>query len=450
MMNKRVSASLLTLSLTGLLAACGGSGDKADGTGNGSGTNTNPPAQSEKQAEKPKEPITLTFYDPSSNVIVDDFMKTYGEPIMKKFPHITVNYVHSPDTNPAGHVANLIAAQQPIDIYLNADTNHYRLITPFKLEYDLDELIKKHNYDLSRIDPSVLEGVRALGKGKIYALPYKMNVMALMYNKDLFDKFAVPYPKDGMTWDETYELAKVMTRKDGDTQYRGFVTQSYNIAWLNQMSLGFADPVTDKPLFTTDDRWRQFVQNINRFYEIPGNALVENSFRPISNLFLVNKVAAMYAYMIPTNKQEVNWDLVSLPEFDHLRGVGSQAMVTLAYVTSISKHKDDAFEVVAYMTSDEFQMNLSKQANLPVVTTQAVKDAFGQDNPYLQGKNLKALTRNKPAKPFAQSPYQAITNNQLEKTWYKLGKGQMDVNTALREAAEMAEKEIANLKQSGQ
>jgi hypothetical protein len=68
----------------------------------------------------------------------------------------------------------------------------------------------------------------------------------------------------------------------------------------------------------------------------------------------------------------------------------------------------------------------------------------------LQGKNLKALTRNKPAKPFAQSPYQAITNNQLEKTWYKLGKGQMDVNTALREAAEMAEKEIANLKQSGQ
>ncbi|MDF2714217.1 MAG: hypothetical protein K0R28_2265, partial [Paenibacillus sp.] len=31
-----------------------------------------------------------------------------------------------------------------------------------------------------------------------------------------------------------------------------------------------------------------------------------------------------------------------------------------------------------------------------------------------------------------------------------LGKGQMDVNTALRTASEMAEKEIANLKSTGQ
>jgi multiple sugar transport system substrate-binding protein len=123
----------------------------------------------------------------------------------------------------------------------------------------------------------------------------------------------------------------------------------------------------------------------------------------------------------------------------------------LAYVTSISKHKDAAFEAIAYMTSDEYQMSISKQAlGLPVVKTQTVKDAFGIENPNLQGKNLKSLTRNKPAAPFEQSPYQAITNNQLEKIWYQLGKGQMDVNTALRTASEMAEKEIANLKSTGQ
>ncbi|MDF2718562.1 MAG: hypothetical protein K0R28_5487, partial [Paenibacillus sp.] len=87
---------------------------------------------------------------------------------------------------------------------------------------------------------------------------------------------------------------------------------------------------------------------------------------------------------------------------------------------------------------------------LPVVKTQAVKDAFGLENPHLQGKNLKSLSRNKPAAPFQQSAYQAITNNQLEKIWYQLGKGQLDVNTALRNASEMAEKEIANLKSTGQ
>ncbi|MEF3310904.1 ABC transporter substrate-binding protein [Paenibacillus sp. GYB004] len=402
-------------------------------------------------ADKPKEPVTLTFYNPNSGDLKEDWMAQYGNAIQKKFPHITVNYVQSPDTNPAGHLANMISAQEPIDVILNADTNHYRLITPFKFEYDMTELVKKHNFDLNRLEQSTVDAVRALSKGGLYALPFKMNVLSLMYNKDLFDKFGVPYPKDGMTWDETYELAKTMTRKEGETQYRGFLTQSYNIAWMNQMSLGFADPKSDKPLLYSDDRWGQFVRNFNRFYEIPGNALAETNFRGVSNAFLVNKVAAMYAYTIPTTKQDVNWDMVSLPEFSHLRGVGSQAMLTLAYVTSISKHKDDAFEAIAYMTSDEYQMNISKQAlGLPVVKTPAVKDAFGIDNPNLQGKNLKSLTSNKPAAPFQQSAYQAITNNQLEKIWYQLGKGQMDVNTALRTASEMAEKEIANLKSSGQ
>lgn len=67
----------------------------------------------------------------------------------------------------------------------------------------------------------------------------------------------------------------------------------------------------------------------------------------------------------------------------------------------------------------------------------------------MTGKNLKALTKNKPAAPFQQSPYQAITNNQLEKLWYQLDKGQLDINTTLRMADENAVKEIEKLK-SGQ
>ncbi|WP_218103892.1 hypothetical protein, partial [Paenibacillus hemerocallicola] len=80
-----------------------------------------------------------TFYNPNSGDLKDDWMAQYGNAIQKKFPHITVNYVQSPDTNPAGHLANMLAAQEPIDVILNADTNHYRLITPFKFEYDMTE-----------------------------------------------------------------------------------------------------------------------------------------------------------------------------------------------------------------------------------------------------------------------------------------------------------------------
>lgn len=433
---------VLLMAVVSLLAGCSG------GQENKAGQAAEVAAKVE---EKPKEPVTITFYLPYAGDTAT-FMEQYGNAIVKKFPHVTLKVLNSPDTNPAGHLASLLSAQEPIDIFLNGDTNHYRYITPFNFQYDLTELIKKTGYDQSRLEPSTLEAVRALSpKGEIYALPLRMNVMSLLYNKDIFDKFGVPYPTDGMTWDEAYELAKRLTRKEGETQYRGFITQSYSIAWQNQMSLGFADPKTDKPLFYSDERWAQLVKNINRFYEIPGNALVEGSFTGINNLFYKTKVAAMYAASIPGTPQDVNWDLVTLPEFGHLRGVGSQASLTLAYVLSISKHKEQAFEIIAYMTSDEFQTEMAQKAlGLPVITTQSAKDAFGKDNPNLKGKNLKALTKNKPAAPFQQSPYQAITNNQLEKLWYQLGKGQLDINTTLRTADENAVKEIEKLKASGQ
>lgn len=449
-MTKRVSYVFILVFMMIIVAACGSSESNQVQENpvkeNGNSNQQQPQEQpQEEPEEEPRDPVTLTYYSPNSRDTTELFMEQYGNAILAKFPHLTLNFVHSPDTDVYGNLAARLTANEPIDIIVNAD--HYRYIKPFKFEYDLTDLIDKHNYDLANLEPSTVESVRAISDGKLYALPLRMVNQVLLYNKTLFERFGVEYPEDRMTWDEAYQVARTMTRVEGDVQYRGFVTQSYSIAWSNQLSLGFADPETDKPLFYTDDRWAQFVQNINRFYEIPGNALLEGSYTPIHNLFFVDEVAAMYATSVPVTEQTVDWDLVTLPEFDHLPGVGSQASVAMSYVTSISEHKDDAFEVIAYMTSDEFQKMISEKAlGIPVVKSQEVKDAYGKENPFLQGKNLKALTLNSPALPFEQSPYQAITNNQLEKIWYQLGKGEFDVNTALRMAAEMAEVEIEALK----
>jgi hypothetical protein len=80
------------------------------------------------------------------------------------------------------------------------------------------------------------------------------------------------------------------------------------------------------------------------------------------------------------------------------------------------------------------------------VNSQAVKDAFGQDTPFLQDKNVKALMKAKPADPFPGSPYQRTAGVQFEKLMYQLTKGAMDVNTGLRTMAEEAEKEIEKAK----
>lgn len=51
--------------------------------------------------------------------------------------------------------------------------------------------------------------------GNCMRQPVVNNTMSLYYNKDLFDKFGVSYPKDGMTWDEVLELNRQLDKNGG-------------------------------------------------------------------------------------------------------------------------------------------------------------------------------------------------------------------------------------------
>jgi multiple sugar transport system substrate-binding protein len=73
----------------------------------------------------------------------------------------------------------------------------------------------------------------------------------LMYNKEIFDKFNIAFPTDGMTWDQAYAMAVKLTRQDGGVNYRGFGTP--NSVWYNnQLSLQIVNPKTNKASFYTD------------------------------------------------------------------------------------------------------------------------------------------------------------------------------------------------------
>ena len=78
----------------------------------------------------------------------------------------------------------------------------------------------------------------------------------MYYNKDLFDRFGVPYPKDGMTWDEVYALAQKVTRTEGGVAYKGFAFQDFYLFTANQLSLSFVDGKTEKSVVNSDG-WKK-------------------------------------------------------------------------------------------------------------------------------------------------------------------------------------------------
>jgi multiple sugar transport system substrate-binding protein len=261
----------------------------------------------------------------------------------------------------------------------------------------------------------------------------------------------VPFPKDGMTWDETFELAKKMTRKEDNVQYRGFVASHSHMALVNQLSASYVDPQTHKALFVSDPRWAKHAQNLRRFHEIPGNEVDAKTVGAAHTQFTVEKTAAMYvnsldATFLNPDTYGIDMDAVSLPEYSDLRGVGSQLYPTYMSVINSSKNKDAAFEVIACMTSEEYQLIRAKRGLTPIHKSQAVRNALGQDLPYLQGRNPKAFVPQKPAAPSKLTEFNTMANTQFLLELRKYLIGEVDLNTMLRQTDEVVNQKIAEMK----
>lgn len=428
--------AVLVMSLT----ACGGNADPSGG-GKSEGEG------SSKTAVK-KDPIELVVYYPFiQDWSVEDFTKTFAEPIQKKFPHITIKYLFG--GNGGQSVQALLTAGERIDILFTSIGATPGNLLDNNLQYDITDLIKKHNFDLGRLEPSMVDAARKLANGGIYGIPILVPPSAMYYNKDIFDKFGVPYPKDGMTWDDVYELSKKLTRTEGGVQYVALGTSYGHMSLMNQLSIPLVDTATLKATFDTDDRWKQWVENLVRFYKIPGHELKPNQMSEPNerNRFFKDRTVAMWLALTALHKIEevgdMNYDLATYPVFKDKPGVGPQAYPTYFYVTTMSNHKDDAFEVIAYLASDEYQMQRSKEGKfLTVLNNKAVKEVFGQDNALYKGKNVKALQPEKYAPAGSVNKYNSMASGELNRVIKDINSGTKDINTALRDAAEVANKKI--------
>ncbi|WP_282941399.1 extracellular solute-binding protein [Paenibacillus sp. RC67] len=423
------TASLAAALLSTVVTACS------------SGTDSAATAPKEAPAVKDsKEPVELVVYNASnSTATAEAFMDSdIGKEIKAKFPQVTIKFIA---TGKGTTPNELIVSGQAVDLVL-CSVFSFPSLADTQLLFDMSELIKKNRYDLNRLGPNTVEFQKQFGGG-IYGFPVSSAPTALFYNKDIFDKFGVPYPKDGMTWDETYELAKKMTRTDAGTTYYGFATRYPFMYNTNQLSLSYYNPTTQN-VQVTDDKFKLFMENFTRFSQIPGNDKVN------TDMFGKEKNVAMMAYQIGRWDFD-SWDMVSLPTFKEAPGIGPQDYATYMNISSTSKNKDLAFEILTALTSDEYQMKISKAGTLPVVTTPEVIKAFGQsadgsNGRNFKGKNVGAFFAKERAKPSFVTKYDDIVAKRMTTAFNAIVAGEKDSISALREAQEGATKDIASVK----
>jgi multiple sugar transport system substrate-binding protein len=404
---------------------------------------------------KPDVPVELTFYG-NSIQSQDYFNRYYGDAIRKKFPGYKINYLQLDNAVKATTLPELVATRTPIDIYYATVGNFESALKTYDLQVDMAELIKKHGIDTSRFEPTLLAAMRGNTGGPLFGLPVQTGIQALYYNKGIFDKFGMAYPKDGMTWDEAAELSKKLTRFADGKQIYGFGATFGHTIRSNAFSLARVDKQTETPTIFTDPSWKTFYETL--FVKMmPGDAYNQRFSQNMTldgiNGFIKDQEVAMLAFfsqLYLTNPEELklmNWDIVSLPTFRELPGVGSQHYPMYFGVTKLSSNPAAATEVLKYMVSDEFQLGLARKGWMSSLGTEKVRQEYGQDTPF-KDKNFKALFINKPA-PIAPAPiYDPTLVQNYTTAAYSILKGTSDMNTAFRSAEEIATKTIKDAAQA--
>lgn len=435
MMSRWASRAAIGTTVLVMLSACSGNGS--------SGTEGNLQQGIDESAYN-NEPVTLTFYNHNAGILSQADLDALLAPVKAKYPNITAQFVA--DTT----LDKMITAEQLPDVILTSNYYLHDLLQQ-NIGIDLSGMIKQHNVDLGKLEPEAVNLLKKFGSGgEIYGIPYAMNYGVMVYNKDLFDRFAVPYPKDNMTWDEVIELARQVTKSEQGMQYVGL-----SIGDPQVMSRAYSLPVVDDTqtkAVLTSDPYKKIFGMYERLYGIPGIVDANKKYNYGIDDFLKEQKVAMYPYWIANlttrlpQLQEAgknfNWDVVSFPSYSDKPGLGREIDFHMAMITPTSKNKEAAFAAIQTLITEESQRAMNKGIRLTILNDPELKKQFSSDTKLYEGKNLAGIFSVKPAPLPAATQYDTKMYSFLKEAVKSMVTESKDVNTVLREAEEKGNNHI--------
>jgi multiple sugar transport system substrate-binding protein len=169
------------------------------------------------------EKVTLTFWN-DAEAFAPEFLKALENGFEAKYPNIDLKVTNIPEAQYGAKIDTALAAHNPPDLGFVWDQTWIKagLVMP------LDDLAKKNGIDLSSYSSAIIPkdwssgGVEANNEfacafgGHLYCLGSYTGMVALIYNKDMFDAAGLPYPSPwpGLSIDEFATDACKLTDAD--------------------------------------------------------------------------------------------------------------------------------------------------------------------------------------------------------------------------------------------
>lgn len=223
--------------------------------------------------------------------------------------------------------------------------------------------------------------------GKIYGMPAGFTTRVVYYNKDLFDKANIPYPKDGWTWDDFKQIAKKLSDPSQKQYGFGVVPEpdTYDLqglVWSNGGSYISKDGKQIKGYMNSPET----IEAINVLSDLlkdksavlVGGKNQQNG----DDIFKAGKIAMWESGVWPLQgfkEAKINFGTVEVPSFGGkpTKGVIASSAVSIA---KDSKNKELAYKFVKFYSSAEaIKMRTS---DLPVRIS-VVKEKNMEQDPML-------------------------------------------------------------------
>ncbi len=401
----------------------------------------------------PKGPITFyTFGDATEKAAYDSLVAAFNQ----KYPDVQVKLVHTPgeDEFKFGDQEDAyrerlsldFASNKPPDVFLM----NYREYGIFSSKNALDPagpyldkstVIKPADFYAEALAPFTRNNV-------LDCVPQNASGTVVYYNKDLFDKASVAYPKADWTWDDFLAAAQKLTVKgEGNNAQYGVVVQPdftrlMPFIWQNGGEI--VDNADAPTKLTLDSKEAEaafefFVELQTKQHVTPDEA--QSRAMSITDRFLSGK-AGMLIFshrIVPSLRQaKFDWDVAPLPQ--------SKKAATLLFsdgycMAKAGQNKDAAWALIEFANSPEGQTILAKSGrSVPSLKAVAQSPAFLDPNARPKNNqiflDMIATARTSP-KLGNWADIEETVNRHLEESFYGVDPVDESIDMILKESQDM-------------
>ncbi len=282
--------------------------------------------------------------------ILADFTKKTGKEV--ELIHIPDNYFQKLHMMFASSTAPDVIFMNNLTMPVYADSDVFEDLEPW--------INKSKSLSQEQFYPQVMEAMK--WKSKLYGIPRDISNLLIYYNKTMFDKYQLNYPKDDWNFEDFLSTAKSLTKdndNDGKTDTYGFTLDKRTLFWLpfiwsqggdvfnsdfTKFSLNSPESISGLE-FYTDLR--------NKYHVAPDEKEVGNA--KAGQLFSQEKIGMQLSgrWSVPTYKTSLkfDWDVAPFPKGKK----GSIVDVDASgwCMSKNSKNKESAWQLIEYLAGQD-------------------------------------------------------------------------------------------------